>query len=486
MTVQAAAGAPHFPSGASVSPSIFDAQVRPDLVQPLVLANLLAPSLWSLAQRVQVHAAQAPLEAEAGALPAVLRHAQQRMDRWFEHLSPLRTAELFGHLDLEAEAARLGPQAVERTAQRLCQNLRERVQEGTLDPQVLQALEQDLAQGRFPAYHYAHCDVVQANRRLLRERRRVPQGLTSCLDEAALFAALAMALPAGTVDWVVVLAAPEHTTAFGHSTPGGPWWFYGKGALMDAPTWRREVQAGGGDAQAAFARRLGAMDRIVSIDGRFDLASGHCEIPGPLLQEIVQSLDDFFGARLAVLQQGLDRRQDAPPSPLAACFRELLGARSLEAVRERLAGQGAGRAGSPLLPVLHAFRSLEVDDLGPYLQAARGCSHATARRAAQLASVDEALQLVAGLPGRESLFGDRERLAMPDETLRLGTGTERDRALLLQLLLEHLPLAQRPAAVRARIGADHAFVEAGARCIDLHTFTDTDPQRARLLAPRCL
>jgi hypothetical protein len=296
-----------------------------------------------------------------------------------------------------------------------------------------------------------------------------------------------MALPVGTVEWVVVLAAPEHTTAFGHSTPGGAWWFYGKSSLLDSAAWQQVVAQAGGDAQAAFDRHLGGMDRIVSIDGRFDLDSGFCEIPSAHLNEIVATLDRFFGCRLSALNAALQRVLPAPPSPLAPCFRELLGAGSLAAVQAHLSERAAGSDNAAFLAVLYAHRSLAMDDLSPYLEAARACSHATAQLAAGLNSVDDAIALVSALPGRDSIFDNPERLAMPDETLRLRTGSERDRALLLQLLIENLPAAVIDGIdgpIRVRFGADSALIDIGPRCVDLRTMQDAHPARTQRLALR--
>ena len=45
--------------------------------------------------------------------------------------------------------------------------------------------------------------------------------------------------------------------------------------------------------------------------------------------------------------------------------------------------------------------------------------------------------------GRDSIFDDLERIALPDEVLRFGTGTHRDRALLLYTLLRQAPYLKR-------------------------------------------
>ena len=51
-----------------------------------------------------------------------------------------------------------------------------------------------------------------------------------------------------------------------------------------------------------------------------------------------------------------------------------------------------------------------------------------------------ALAIVKSITGHESIFGSRDRIAMPDETLLFNTGNDRDRALLLYTLLAHSPI----------------------------------------------
>jgi hypothetical protein len=74
-----------------------------------------------------------------------------------------------------------------------------------------------------------------------------------------------------------------------------------------------------------------------------------------------------------------------------------------------------------------------------------------------VASVDDALRAVEAIAGNASVFDDPNRIAMPDETLRFGTGTDRDKALLLHVLLEHLLGGSDPAASRL----ETLFTDAG-------------------------
>ena len=46
--------------------------------------------------------------------------------------------------------------------------------------------------------------------------------------------------------------------------------------------------------------------------------------------------------------------------------------------------------------------------------------------------------MVRACEGTESIFDDRDRIALPDETMRYRTGSDRDKALLLHVLLDRM------------------------------------------------
>ncbi len=58
-------------------------------------------------------------------------------------------------------------------------------------------------------------------------------------------------------------------------------------------------------------------------------------------------------------------------------------------------------------------------------------------------STEDALQIVRGVTGDKSIFGTRDRIAMPDETLYFNTGSDRDKGLLLYTLLQHSSVKQK-------------------------------------------
>lgn len=62
-------------------------------------------------------------------------------------------------------------------------------------------------------------------------------------------------------------------------------------------------------------------------------------------------------------------------------------------------------------------------------------------RAKQLAEniteLSDAIRIVEAIGSTNLIFSDRDRIAMPDEVLYFKTGTDRDRALLLDTLLRH-------------------------------------------------
>ena len=64
------------------------------------------------------------------------------------------------------------------------------------------------------------------------------------------------------------------------------------------------------------------------------------------------------------------------------------------------------------------------------------------------------------IAGSESIFEDPDRIAMLDETIRFDTGSDRDKALLLHVLIERV-VARRGSA---RTAVKTVFTESGKLC----------------------
>jgi hypothetical protein len=429
---------------AAISPNIFDAYADTNFLLPLVLGNLLSKKLWDFSLKIQTKLKTNTNE-ESSSDPLAedplwqIRAIQKQLDRHFKHLNAGVVSNTFGELSLVEERQRLGAHFVDEAVDRIKQTFLLRLRERTLPAEAVDSLLNQIEHERFPAYFYKNCDVVFANRNLTGRGSSAPLGVTSCLDEIAIFAALVMTMPEVNVERIISLASAAHYSAFGWTDQGEAWWLYGKNKLMSQADWQALVkQQYKGNAQAAFDYLLGDMDRIICSSGVFDLKSGKTEIPGALTNEMVHQLDGFFGVRLSQLTSALAlpvvRMNESPLMPV---LRELLRSQSLEQTRKRLMTVQT----PDILPALYSYRSLAVPDILPYLETARRQPIAKAR-AREMKSYLDVIALIRQIEGAESIFGDRDRIAMPDETLTLGTGTDRDKALLAHVMLEHVVRSQ--------------------------------------------
>lgn len=277
----------------SVAPNIFDVRADPEILYALVLANGMSPRLWGLVERIARLA-----EDPADDVPAYVRGAQRVLDRYFTHLTPTQVLEIDGVLDIDAEARRLGSDVVEQALESIAATFRWRIAHGysAADDPTITLVEER----RFPAYTYGEIDTLHAYRKQLGRRSGRPQGLTSCLDEAALFAALVMVLPDPARRSVVVLAQPAHYTVFGW-IGDRTWWFYGKNRLHSGRQHGDMVDADyGGDPVLAFDDVMAQFDRIVTRRGTFDLATGESSIPRAELDEITERMRGYLDRKSVV------------------------------------------------------------------------------------------------------------------------------------------------------------------------------------------
>lgn len=421
----------------AVAPNLFDAVVDPELVFTLVLANLMSPRLWELRDRLLSSTGAAP--SPEGIIPSL----QHMIDRHFEHVLPSQVAEMNGVLDLDAEAERLGSETIDYALAEIHAAFSWRMQRGTF-PKDAFSFEL-VEQRKFPAYVYATIDEARAYRRFLRGRKHKPLGLTCCLDEAAIFTALNLILPNDLVEDIALIGSPAHYTVFTWSK-GGTWWFYSKHELHSPATWGQLVaDIYGDDAQAAFDDRLPRFDRIITISGSYIFASGEASMDEVRLANVVTGIEAFLGFRPAQL----DRALTTPPrfltaTDLATTIDEIPVGAGAEAVHARLRRAAFEEDHPSAWGALHAYRSLDLPDLRVYLSAARR-SIRLADTFGRLETIDDAFRAVASINGGDSIFEDANRIAMPDETARFATGTDRDKALLLHVLLEQVLAPNDPA-----------------------------------------
>jgi hypothetical protein len=447
----------------AVKPNIFDGAADTELILPLVLANLASPRLWALAEKLKARLADFPDDGDPRGVSSFLRATAKQIDRDCKHVHAAEVSALFGDLNLAHEKRRLGANIVDAALRSIETSARFRLAQGN-DRQV--DLIEAIAAGHFPAFTYNNIDVIRAYRNLLQKKSAAPAGLTSCLDEVAMFAALGMTMPENVVYDMVILASPVHYTAFGRDGQGRAFWFHGKNRFYTKADWDKCVTEDyGGDPHAAFSDRLVIADRIMTIEGTFDFASGVCRITPDNLAVITRAMEDFFGAMPRDLASALTRPiHFAPPSTFAALYRRFLALETRDRFVEFLKAQALQPDIETDL-VAASFRALEGCDPRVFLIAARE----SRLRGLDLTSIDTVLNQLRALPHRDSIFEDRERMAMPDETLLFGGGTDRDLGLLFHVALERMGHAQ----VTTLMTPDETYVIAHDLCFAMTNLLPT-------------
>ena len=94
--------------------------------------------------------------------------------------------------------------------------------------------------------------------------------------------------------------------------------------------------------------------------------------------------------------------------------------------------------------------------------------------AREITELSDALSIVAGIEGRDSIFGSRDRIAMPDETLYFKTGSDSDKALLLYTLLRHSTICDAESVIG--LSNNNSFVSYQGKWIDLENLSFCPPR----------
>ena len=419
----------------AVRPSLFDVACQPELLIALTFANIMSPALWELRQKIYERLRDNPTAPDCSQGEAVMRAIHDYVNRKFYSPTPAEVLQSWGTLDLNEERTRLGVDNVDYAVNVIVSGFKKILALG--GKTGIEDLLQLIAAGRFPDYHYAILEIIEAQHCNERAQKHRPLGVVSCADEAAMIAALAFTEPAVGPDDVILLGSPFHYTTF-INYQGECFWFNGKKEFHTAQSWAEQAR-GYPDIQHAFDVRVEPFDRIIAPSGCHFFATNKSTIPASSLKRIGDCLRCFFGTELQQIRTAHERGivfQDN--SQLFAPLANLAQVPGAQEAEQSIRATAEQHPGSEYELALYAFRGLQVRCPEVYLYAAL-----RPRRVRELAAgvqtIADAIQLTKRVLNDESILHHHDRLALPDEVLLFGAGHHRDKALLLYALIQHAP-----------------------------------------------
>lgn len=405
------------------------------LVPAFLMANLMSPSLWAWRAQKRAHAADGSLLSAKSRLDSLQRFFHRFT---FTIMPGLPAGDVWGLMSFDEEAPRFPHGFVQRIRSEYDQTLRALHRENPESQFGRIVHEPFHAEGLFPRLKNETLEVMNAMARIN------PQGKPSgkCIGLGMLWAAALAVWGRFPLDRIYIVGNRAHMFVFLDVEDGH---------LLNNTKWFSSTRIGNRSELSEFARAVASGAETTffynPVLGMCHCSSGASQVPFERLAEVFERIGVFVANPLK--RPGTCCTQVIASSEGIPDPSEHDSADSYRAAVERLAAE---RPGSIFEYALYAFRSLRVAHPEAYVLAA--LREAKAREIGRsLRSVEEAIAMARGIHGSESIFGSRDRIAMPDEILLFDTGTDRERALLLHALLVHSPLRDPEGRVVFATGA---------------------------------
>lgn len=406
----------------AVSPNLFAATRFPELLISLLLANLLSPTLHDLTRYLN------PQE-HGGEMETLHRLLNKR----FFH--PLQTdfGRIWGLQEREGLHDPMDTEAFDYAVKLIRQTLSDHI---TVHP-WLKVMVDLLDQGLFPRYSYPLVEMIRAQRSLIPGQGKKILGITSCLDECLLIAAIALSAGFCRMDGIVLAGSPVHYTLFIFPEDGDGCWFNAKRDLFQPDRFRG---LSGDQLQKLFNSTIFSFDRIITPMGHCLLNSREATISHSDMVRVVEKIGGLMGHKPRQLLDAIEISADASASGYEGCgvlaTTDARNSAELEKTLFSLAGEGAAVPEA----ALYSFRHHVVNDPEPYRMAALK-GFRSYIWAGDIFSIDDALERAAAVQGNQSLLSSGSgRFALPDEVLAFNTASESERALLAYTLMQHSPM----------------------------------------------
>ncbi|MCK9391480.1 MAG: hypothetical protein M0Q01_07945 [Syntrophales bacterium] len=406
----------------AVSPSLFSAALHPDLIIALIIANLMSPKLWELAQLIPAGDRANP--------EVMMKRLHKFVNRNFYHPNPSDFCRVWGLYERETVtdpdelASSDWAMSIIRQGIEITRNRDVDFVIGLLDNSTA------------PRYIYPTVDLILAATPTLQELKPPVLGMTACLDECVLIASLALAGGLCKMEDIVFVGSPLHYTLYLFPDEEG-YMFNAKREFSRRQDW---IKQSGGEPDASrrlFMEKLFVCDRIITPFGYCVFPDGSVTITPERMENVVKRISRFLAATPPELSQALATVRKAQATGLAGADRiDSLPALSCASIEAAVLAD-MDNPDYPLFEAaLYVFRHPQVNEPELYEEAAMRGFRSYILSGAVFCPAD-AREIVAGISGNESVYGESLRVAMPDEVLAFDTASCKEKKLLEETLLRH-------------------------------------------------
>jgi len=433
---------------AAVSLTVLEIDFYPnELIPAFLLANLMSPALWAWRD-----------EKKAGSDDGILYSPKNRLNqiqRFFHRYTFTNIAgepggDPWGLLNFAEEEKRFGSEFVQKIQAEYDATFRKLLAENP-ESQFGQIINEDYyKKGFFPRLKNETLEVMNAFALVNEEGKRSGK----CIGLGMLWAAALVVWGRFPLDRIIITGNRAHMFVFLNEEGGH---------LLNNTKWFSSTRINNQSELSEFVRVVASSTETTFFYNP-ELGMCHCttrtsQIPQQQITKIYASIGGFVSNPLK--HPNPEQIQFVQPDYQIPNILEYDSAAEFQATIAALAGQ---HPDSIYEFALYAFRSLDAPHPQVYVRAAMR-DYNVKQLARGITELSDALSIVAGIEGRDSIFGSRDRVAMPDETLYFKTGNDRDKALLLYTLLKRSPIS----AAKSVIGLsnDNSFVSYQDKWIDL-------------------
>jgi hypothetical protein len=431
------------------------------LVPAFLLADLMSPALWAWRNEKRAHAPDGTLLSAKSRLDALQRFFHRYT---FTIMPGLPGGDVWGLMDFAEEEKRFAPAFVANIRTEYDATLRKLLEENP-ESQFGQIVNEPFyKRGLFPRLKNETVEVMNALARVNPQHK--PSG--KCIGLGMLWAAALAVWGRFPLDHVYVTGNRAHMFVFLDIDDGH---------LLNNTKWFSSTRINNKSELSEFAKVVASGTETTffynPVVGMCHCTSGASQVSFERIAGVFDRIGGFVSNPLRRPETCCTRfidLSDGIPDPA-----EHESAESYRGAIESLARENPG---SIYEYSLYAFRSLNVADPRVYIRGALRESQAR-ELGRGVKTLADAIAIVRCVEGRESIFGSRDRIAMPDETLLFRTGSDRDRALLLFTVLAHSPIRD----LESVIGYSDAgsFVRHKGTWIDASTLSSltAEPQELR-------